>query len=123
MSDVINDLKKSVKVPIWAQVLGRYRAWQRRRAARKEFKHVATITHYGILKKTHSKELIQSWYILTERGDGKRSADFKRGSNYWVHHDQTWAYAHIVQPWLCGKYSNKQISDWANEQKVPSLED
>lgn len=122
MSDVIDELKK-VKVPLWAQWLGRWRAYRRRRVARKELTYVATITHYAALKTLEGHiQRVDSYYILTERGDGVRSFEYKRGAAYWVKEDATWVYVHIIEPWRLGKCTNKAVVDWASKQTAPTFE-
>lgn len=121
MTDYIEQLKQ-VKVPLRYQWLGMYRAWKRRRAARKEIHYVATVAHYVHFTPVYGNPHIrQAWYVLKERGDGKRFYDYVLQPQVGAKETKTWVYAHIVLPWTLGHWSNKQIVDWAAQQKVPQI--
>lgn len=107
----IDSLKK-VKVPLWAHWLGWYRARQRRKVARKEINHVATV--YAWTYFTDLRQHAYQWYICRVDGTGKRSYEFGthtrllRGNE-----DAHGVYASIISPWQHGGITNAWLVDYA----------
>lgn len=118
MSDFIEELK-NVKVPLWAQWLGYFRARQRRKAARKEIVHIATLTYWVWL--IDVKHYTRIWYVLQETGDGKRSFTANCQDSFMRHRiKSTFVYNQVVLPWLLGGYTNQVVRAWAAKQREPA---
>lgn len=107
----LDDLK-NVKVPLWAQWVGRYRAWKRRRAAYKEISHVATV--YAWTHWTGTSNYSYQWYICKVDGAGKRF--YEHGSNVPLLRNRekdNAIYASIIMPWKLGAWTHQQLLDYA----------
>lgn len=95
--DHIAELKK-VKVPLWAVLLGRWRKWKRRHFASRQWRLVATITAWA--SSPNDGEKCPAWYMLYERGDGKRCYRFNASLRYGLKPHQTTIFNRVVQPWV-----------------------
>lgn len=117
MSFDFNSLK-NIKVPLWARLLGAYRARKRRKSAAKEVHYVARLTAW--VHFTDTKRYSRIYYILKERGDGRRFYETQMEDDF-LHYleKSTWAYTHVVEPWRLYKYTNQQVIDWAVKQTAP----
>lgn len=100
------------KVPLWARLLGSYRAKKRARVARKTKHLIATILLRGN-EALYDKKVI-SWIHLFETGEGRRSYTYEQGSFARPNdYKQFRAYAEVVIPWLHKKYDNQAIKNFA----------
>jgi hypothetical protein len=124
IEDKIAELKK-VKVPLWYQWVGWYRAFQRRRQAIKQKKlddkkvrHIATIFAWTYWTDTQGYD--KCWYILKETGAGRRFYEF--GADHQILKDRekdSGFYASIVVPWTLGKWSDEQMQELERNSKKP----
>ncbi len=107
----IDSLKK-VKVPLWAHWLGWYRARQRRRVARKEIYHIATV--YAWTYWTDLKRSDYQWYICSVDGTGKRSYEFGTNSSLLKGKEKACAvYASVIVPWVLNSATNAWLINYA----------
>lgn len=117
--DIVNQLKH-IKIPLWANLVGRYRAWQRRRQAKKEIHHIATA--FTWMYWTDSKYLSKRWYILKQRGDGTRLFEFGSNDSLLDDYKKDSEYARVIVPWLHGKYSNESMKEYAKKsERAPEV--
>lgn len=126
MSDPLAQFRK-VKVPLWARLLGDWRARReakkRREEAKKKIVHVATI--FSWVWMADSKIYINGVYTLFCNGDDKRwyeysshpllSKSWERGHSH---------YGAVVLPWLNGAWSDKEMAEFGRKTaKTPERQE
>lgn len=118
-SDKQVDLLKQVKVPLWSQWLGAYRAWQRRRNAHKEIHFIATV--YAWTWWTDDKYYSYQWYICKVDGAGRRFYEFGYNNTLLKGKETLHSvYASMIAPWMHGGYTHAQLKEFAkNSVKQP----
>jgi hypothetical protein len=106
----IDDLK-NVKVPLWAKCLGWYRARQRRKAARKEVRYIATVFVWQ--RWTDKDYCSKVWYICKEKA-GVRYYEYGSDSYLLDNREKRYTmYASVIEPWILNRFTNQQIIDFA----------
>ena len=114
-NDQIEALKQ-VKVPLWARLLGAYRARQRRKNAYKEVYYVATV--FSWMYWTDTKCYSRRWYILKVDGTGKRFFEYGSDHSLLRNYTNDHEYARIIVPWMYGKYTNEQMKEYAKKTET-----
>jgi hypothetical protein len=115
MTNRIEQLKQ-VKVPIWAKWLGAYKAWQRRRNARKEIHYIATV--YAWTYWTDHRYYSKQWYILKQNGVGKRFYEYGCTTSLLEGKEKLHSsYASFIAPWLHNHYTNQEAIEFARRSE------
>lgn len=106
---------RALKTPLWARLLGDWRAWKRARRARKAQYHIGTVTLWG---RNSSDQPVTGFLHLYVRGDGKRSYVYERGDLNHSTDYKIWALYHVtIIPWLNGKYDNDAMTNWCSKSR------
>lgn len=113
MTDKLEQFR-NIKVPLWARLLGAWRARRHRRAEMKKTVFVCTIKSW-IWHKGH-QDWVYGWFNLYRNGSGKRWYEY--GVNHpsiagWeTYHG---VYGTTIKPWLSGEWDDEQMRDCARE--------
>lgn len=115
MSDPLEQFR-NIKVPLWARLLGAWRARRHRRAEMKKTVFVCTIRSW--VWDTRNQVHIYGWYNLYRDGLGNRWYEYgasPRMEDFWETDHAT--YGTIVQPWLSGAWDDEGMRKCAEQRE------
>lgn len=119
MEDQVSRLLSQAKVPLWARALGALRARSKRRRHRKTWYYVATIPVW--IQWTDVGGYGKAWYILYQRGDGKRRYEYGHQHSLLGGWEMKFSqYGSVIAPWMAGTWDTEIMRTYAKNQKDPS---